>query len=109
MYYWSGYDRWVTKCHVLRQRVIEGRGKCGGCQVAIGCVYPWVLRDRNMIPDSFSSGSQSPVIGICKAVIAPMSSIQDMTQPLPRYISYRPLYLLFLGVCNGPNKYGTSL
>jgi len=91
----------------IRRDIEEG----GGCQVAKGCIYPWVLQDRTMISVSFSSSSQSSVIEYyrnlrCIArLIAPISSVQDMTQPLLRYIRRRALYLVFLGVCNGPNKY----
>ena len=47
------------------------------------------------------------IIGIWDAVYAPycpdtISSVQNM---LLRYTRYRSLYLVFLGVCNGPYKY----
>ena len=94
----------------IRRDIEEG----GGCQVAKSCVYPWVLRDRSMIFISFSSGSESCVIEYYRnlgcmrhaSIIAPISSVQDMTQPLPRYMGYRSLYFVFLGVFNGHNKYG---
>jgi len=85
--------------------------ECGGCEVAKGCVYPWVLRDRNMIFVSFSLASQPSVIeyyrnlGCSASIMAPSSRVQDITQPLLRYLRYRSLYFVFLGVFNGPNKY----